>query len=114
MIAHEYGEPFSLVMSRAISSARPWMVGESDDRICGPLLGRHARSTRLSSKAARAAATALSMSAVVPSGTWPTFSSVDGEITSITPVPAGATQSPPMYRRSSTGMRAPLCGRPSG
>ena len=61
----------------------------------------------LLSKAARAAATALSMSAVVPSGTCPTFSSVDGEMTSITPVPAGATQSPPMYRRSSTGMRAP-------
>ena len=39
------------------------------------------------SKASRAAATALSMSAVVPSGTRPTFSSVDGEITSITPVP---------------------------
>ena len=43
----------------------------------------------LPSKAARAAATALSMSAVVPSGTCPTFSSVDGEITSITPVPGG-------------------------
>ena len=114
MIPHEYGEPFSLVIRRAISSARPWMVAEIDERICARSSGAM-RVHSLLSKAARAAATALSMSAVVPSGTWPTFSSVDGEITSITPVPAGATQSPPMYRRSSTGMLAPLTdGRPSG
>ena len=52
------------------------------------------------SKAVRAAATALSMSASVPSGTRPTTSSVEGEITSMTSVPSGATQSPPMNRRS--------------
>jgi hypothetical protein len=45
-----------------------------------------------SSNAERAAATAWSMSAVVAAGTSPTTSSVEGEITSSRPVPAGAVQ----------------------
>ena len=54
------------------------------------------------SKAARAAATAASMSSVVPSGTRPNSPSVDGLITSIVPDPRGATQSPPMRNASWT------------
>ena len=57
-----------------------------------------------SSKAVRAAATARSMSAVVPSGTRPTTSSVCGEMTSMTSEPAGATHSPPMKSLSWTCM----------
>ena len=57
-----------------------------------------------SSKALRAAATARSMSAVVPSGTRPTTSSVCGEMTSMTSEPAGATHSPPMKSLSWTCM----------
>ena len=52
------------------------------------------------SKAVRAAATALSMSASVPSGTRAMTSSVDGEIEPMVSVPSGATQSPPMNKRS--------------
>ena len=52
------------------------------------------------SKALRAAATALSMSPSVASGTRATTSSVDGEITSMVDVPSGATQLPPMNSRS--------------
>ena len=52
------------------------------------------------SNAVRAAATALSMSASVPSGTRAMTSSVDGEITPMVSVPSGATQSPPMNKRS--------------
>ena len=55
-----------------------------------------------SSKAVRAAATAASTSAAVPSGTVPTSSWVEGLMTSIVPVPAGATHSPPMNRLSWT------------
>src|SRR5215213_3082776 len=57
-----------------------------------------------SSKAVRAAATARSMSAVVPSGTRPTTSSVWGEMTSMTSEPAGSTHSPPMKSFSWTCM----------
>ena len=55
-----------------------------------------------SSNAFRAASTARSMSAVVPSGTRPTTSSVCGEMTSMTSVPAGSTHSPPMKSLSWT------------
>ena len=68
MIPHEYGEPFSLVISRAISSARPWIACDSDDRSCARSSGAM-RVHSLLSNASRAAATALSMSGVVPSGT---------------------------------------------
>src|SRR6266571_1849883 len=60
------------------------------------------------SKASRAAATARSMSAVVPSGTRPTSSSECGEITSMVPVPAGSTHSPPMNSRWCSRMDALL------
>src|ERR1044071_5269320 len=68
-----------------------------------------------SSKAVRAAATARSMSAVVPSGTRPTTSSVCGEMTSMTSEPAGATHSPPTQSLSWTciawcPLGAGLCG----
>src|SRR5450631_822646 len=49
-----------------------------------------------SSNVVRAAATARSMSAVVPSGARPTSSSECGEITSMVALPAGSTHSPPM------------------
>jgi hypothetical protein len=52
------------------------------------------------SKAARAAATARSTSALDDAGTLPTTSSVAGFTTSIVSVPAGVTQSPPMNSRS--------------
>jgi hypothetical protein len=52
------------------------------------------------SKASRAAATALSMSAFVASGTRPITSSVDGEITSIVSEPVAATHLPPMKNES--------------
>ena len=52
------------------------------------------------SKAERAAATALSMSASVPSGTRAMTSSVTGETIPMVSVPSGATQSPPMNKRS--------------
>src|SRR5437660_1226468 len=60
------------------------------------------------SNASRAAATARPMSAGVPSGTRPTSSSESGEITSIAPVPAGSTQSPPMNSRWCSRMDALL------
>src|SRR5437879_1113441 len=60
------------------------------------------------SKASRAAATARSMSAGVPSGTRPTSSSECGEITSMVPVPAGSTHSPPMNSRWCSRMDALL------
>ena len=60
-----------------------------------------------SSKAVRAACTARSMSAVVPSGTRPTTSSVWGEMTSMTSEPAGSTHSPPMNSFSWTCITSP-------
>jgi hypothetical protein len=48
------------------------------------------------SKAARAASTARSMSAVDPSGTRPTGSSLWGEMTSMVALVAGSTHRPPM------------------
>ena len=62
-----------------------------------------------SSNAVRAAATARSMSAFVPSGTRPTTSSVWGEMTSMTSVPAGSTHSPPMKSLSWTCMGDVSC-----
>ena len=62
----------------------------------------------LSSNARRATSTAVSTSAVVPSGTRPTSSSECGEITSIVVVPFGATHSPPMNSRSYSRTVAPL------
>ena len=59
------------------------------------------------SKASRAAATALSMSAFWASGTRPTSSSLVGETTSKTADEDGSTQSPPMNRRSYDFMGPP-------
>src|SRR5918994_5459639 len=60
------------------------------------------------SNASRAAATARSTSAAVPSGTRPTSSSECGEITSIVPELAGSTHSPPMNSRLCSRMCALL------
>ena len=63
-----------------------------------------------SSKACRAAATAASMSAAVPSGTVATSSSLCGEITCSRSPEAGADHSPPMKSASrSRFMVAFLC-----
>ena len=58
------------------------------------------------SKAARAAATALSTSAADPSGTRPMTSSVAGFTTSITSPVDGRTQPPSMNRASRSRMQA--------
>ena len=60
-----------------------------------------------SSNARRAAATALSMSAGLASGTRAMTSSVWGEVTSMVADVAGATHSPPMNSLSCTCMCAP-------
>src|SRR4051812_25883368 len=62
------------------------------------------------SKARRAASTAASMSAGVPSGTRATTSSVCGETTSIVSSPVGAAHAPSMNRV----LRSRVTGRPSG
>ncbi len=91
----EYGEPFSELITRAISSARAAM----------PSLIRSATASRSasgirgqgpSSKAFLATATARSTSSREACGTRPMTSSVCGETTSMTSRPAGATSSPPM------------------
>lgn len=82
-------------MVLANSSERPWMSWLSlaivSARSDGDMRGHGPRS-----KAARAAATARSMSAVEASGTRAMISSECGEITSIDPVPAGSTHFPSM------------------
>ena len=95
----EIGEPISCVMIAAMSSISAM--------ICAPTLARTSlRSVGVMrgqgpwSNAVRAAATALSMSPSVPSGTRAMTSSVEGEITEMVSVPSGATQSPPMNKRS--------------
>ena len=99
MPENEMGEPISCVMISAMSSISAVICAATLRRIsprsAGVMRGQGPRS-----KAVRAAATALSMSASVPSGTRPTTSSVDGEITEMVSVPSGATQSPPMNKRS--------------
>ena len=68
------------------------------------------------SKARRAAATAASMSALLPSGTVATTCSVCGETTWIVSPVAGAAQSPSMKKRAVVEAHADLlgCGRRSG
>ncbi len=73
----EMGEPISCVMIAAMSSISAM--------ICAPTLARMSPRSAVVmrgqgpwSKAVRAAATALSMSPSVPSGTWAMTSSVDG------------------------------------
>ena len=88
MIDHDIGEPFCDEMSSANSCILAWMLAEKRPSTA-------ARSTGFRcghgpwSNAWRAAATALSMSSGVPSGTWPMTSSVAGEMTSMTPLPVG-------------------------
>ncbi len=89
--------PTSDVMSCDNSSACSFIAAES--------LFRHSArsSTGVSDqegKAARAEATAASMSAADPTGTEPINCSLAGLTTSIEPSPRGATHSPPMYRCS--------------
>src|SRR6266581_7294738 len=59
-------------------------------------------------KAALAAATALSTSAAVPSGTVPMTSSVDAPMTSMAPFPVDGTHDPSMYSRSRFSMNGRL------
>ncbi len=93
------GEPISAVISAAISPVRPAKISARRPTAAARSAGS-VRGQGPVSKATRAAATARSMSAVVPAGTRPMTCSVCGETTSMTSVPAGATQSPPMNRRS--------------
>ena len=99
MVEKEIGEPISKVMISAMSFISAMTCAPAlatiAPRSAGLMRGQGPRS-----KAWRAAATALSMSASVPSGTRPTTSSVMGEMTEMVSVPSGATQSPPMNKRS--------------
>ena len=87
------GIPTSWVINAAISSMRapsaaamrPIQSERSCTEVCDQL-----------SNAARAAATALSTSSIVPSGTDPITCSVVELITSRTPAPVALTHSPPM------------------
>jgi hypothetical protein len=99
MVANEMGEPISRVMISAMSFISAMTCAPAlatiAPRSAGLIRGHGPRS-----KAFLAAATALSMSASVPSGTRPTTSSVIGEMTEMVSVPSEATQSPPMNKRS--------------
>ena len=96
---NEIGEPISRVMISAMSPISAVICAATADRMAARSAGVM-RGHGPWSNAVRAAATALSMSASVPSGTRPTTSSVAGEITAMVSVPSGATQSPPMNKRS--------------
>lgn len=92
---HEYGEPFSEEMRRAISSCRTAIA--SLIRVTTAIRSSSgSRGQGPSSKALRAAATARSTSAGAACGTRPKTSPVCGEITSMTSVPDGCVNSPPM------------------
>ena len=93
------GEPISVVMISAMSPISAITCAATAVRMAARSAGAM-RGHGPWSNAVRAAATALSMSASVPSGTRATTSSVDGEITAMVSVPSGATQSPPMNKRS--------------
>ena len=107
MIDQDFGDPFSLEITSAMSWARDCNAPERR-------LRPSARSSGIMrghgpvSNAARAAAMALSMSAGDASGTVPMTSSVWGEMTSMTPLPSGFTHSPPMNNLSRTSTIAPL------
>ncbi len=101
-------------MSCAISGTRARRYSpngpSASARSCGDMRGQGP-----SSKAARAARTARSISAGVDEGAVPIRSSVTGEMTSITSCEAGVTMSPPMNSRSCTVrlvMTAPLAAPP--
>jgi hypothetical protein len=87
------GMPTSRAMSAAISSERccsPAVIARSASIRCSIVDCDHA------SKPARAALTAWSTSASVPSATVPTTSSVVASITSTVSRPVAETHSPPM------------------
>ena len=113
-LENEVGEPISVVISVG-HLAEPGGVEVRErlhdvDALGSGLIRGHGPS----SKARRAAATAASMSAAVPSGTRATTSSVCGEITSMQRrCPAGSAQSPPMNRvsRSSVTVVLPWGGQ---
>ncbi len=91
----EYGDPFSEEMTRPISSYRAAIA--SLMRVTTAIRSsRVMRGQGPSSKALRATATARSTSWVDACGTRPMTSSVCGEITSMTSVPSGSVNSPPM------------------
>lgn len=95
MTPEVYGVPFSLLMTRAISSCRT-----ANASLIFVMISM--RSSRLirgqgpSSKARRATATARSTSAGAACGTRPKTSPVCGETTSMTSLPSGSVNSPPM------------------
>ena len=99
MVEKVIGAPISSVMMAAMSPISAVICAATLRRISPRSAGAR-RGHSPWSKARRATATALSMSASVPSGTRPTTSSVAGEITSMVSDPSGATQSPPMNKRS--------------
>ena len=87
------GMPTSREIRSAISSLR----AASPSAMAWTYFTRASRSwADQSSNARRAAATAASTSAAVPSGMVPMTSSVEGSTTSIAPVPVEATQAPSM------------------
>ena len=98
-LLNEIGEPISVVITSAIS---PSLAAYRPDRFCTTSI-RSAGVSRghgPSSNAFRAAATAASMSAALPSGTRATTSSECGETTSSTASVAGLAQAPPMNSAS--------------
>ncbi len=93
MLAHMRGMPSSSEMVWAISSLR----AARPSAMAWTYLPRSSGEVRPQvSNAALAAATARSTSAGVPAGTAAMTCSVDGLMTSMVSVPAGATQAPSM------------------
>ncbi len=96
---HDTGDPISVVISSASGCISALMASDTLVTMAArSVAGMWGHSD--SSKVRRAAATALSMSAVLPSGTRPATSSVVGFTTSMVSPPAGVTHSPPMNSRS--------------
>lgn len=90
-----YGVPFSVLMTRAISSYRA--ANASLIRVITAIRSSTViRGQGPSSNARRAAATARSTSPSQACGTRPMTCSVCGEMTSMTSRPSGSTNSPPM------------------
>ena len=93
IIARAIGDPSSCAIRPATSSWRSWSLAET----AAVSATRSSSGVVLqASKAVRAAATARSTSAGVPSGTRPMTSSVAALTTSMVSCEDGWTQSPPM------------------
>ena len=92
--------PFCSETRCAVSSPRLSSASASRSSACARSSTDHDDHPPGSSNAARAALTAASMSAFVPSGTDPTSSSVLAAITDMRSEPCGSIQSPPMKSSS--------------